>query len=519
MHAIGNLIRRDSESLLSWKVLRSKRMRVEKIRRVVDPLKNHGLPRLKTNSTVEFLVVSFSLFFLLLRFWRIGTVPLGFHSDESVALANSICLRHTGVDLWGNSWSFFSGGPVNGAGYSVGAPSHLFAVYSLWLYLVGDSIAAARSFEVLISLIIVACTVGIANNFLGRRGALWALGLSAISPWTWSLSRVAFVTPNFLSMHLFVGLWVITRHLRRKTGPSNLEVTASGLLLGMAASRYYSALSTVMIAGFISWYLFRRDEPAKRPLVFIGAITATFFAMQLGLSKYSAKRIAQMSISDELRNESSVLGKVTTVIRITWENLLQHLSPNFLIFHGDSNRRQHSGWGGELSWPQILLVALVPVLIVMLKRQPAHYRRERQLALVASLGAAGGLLTSSATGELVNANRALVSAPFLILLCVVVGSVVSARVPLLIVLAIGSGLIYFGLFANNYFSDYAMSSARPFHSDIRLAGEEARRTGDFGAFWQRLPEFAKRYGLQSEVGLVFYEAAGSGRGCPGYKSK
>ncbi|MFM8957439.1 MAG: glycosyltransferase family 39 protein, partial [Actinomycetota bacterium] len=236
---------------------------------------------------VELLVVVLSTFALLLRFWRVDSIPGGFHTDESVALANSVCLRHTGVDLWGHSWSLFSGGPINDFGYTVSAPGHLYVIYSLWLSVIGDSIAAARSFEVFNSLIIVAATVGIAHNFLGRSGAVWALGLSAISPWTWTLSRVAFVTPNFLTMHLFAGLWIITRHIRHRATPSTTEIIMSALLFGMAASRYYSALSAALVGGAIGWYFFAGERRNRMSVLFSGIIVVTFVVMQVGLASHT----------------------------------------------------------------------------------------------------------------------------------------------------------------------------------------------------------------------------------------
>lgn len=467
---------------------------------------------------VELLVIVLSILALLLRFWRVDSIPLGFHSDESVSLANSVCLRHTGVDLWGRSWSLFSGGPINDAGYTVSAPGHLFVIYSLWLSVFGDTIVAARSFEVFISLIIVAATVGIAHNFLGRRGAVWALGLSAISPWTWTLSRVAFVIPNFLTMHLFVGFWIITRSVRRRATPSTTEIVMSGLLFGMAASRYYSALSALLVAGAIGWYFLTGERRLRLPVLFSGIIVVTFVVMQSGLSSHTLNRIGQMAISREMQTEPTTVGKLGVLISITVNNLIRHLSPDFLFFGGDINLRHHSGWGGQFSWPQILLFVLIPGMIFVFRRRTGPLDNDARLAIIASLGAFGGLVTSSATGELVNANRALVSAPFLVLLCVVVGVVLAPHIESFSVVVLGLGLTFFGLFANDYFTNYQSRSTGAFQRIIRIAGEEAQRSKDFDAFERTITESATKLGVYAEVGLVFYEAANSGKGCPGYHS-
>ena len=74
------------------------------------------------------------------------------------------------------------------------------------------------------------------------------------------------------------------------------------------------------------------------------------------------------------------------------------------------------------------------------------------------------------------------SAPFLVLLCVVVGVVLAHRVEFLSVVVLGLGLTYFGMFANDYFTNYQSRSSDYFQKQIRIAGEVAQKTNDFDAF-------------------------------------
>lgn len=457
-----------------------------------------------------------SVVVLAMRLWRVGKVPAGFHTDEMMMLANSVCLRHTGVDLWGHGWSFFSGGPINPYGYFIGAPFHLSVTYSFWLYLVGDTIVAARSFEVLISLAIVGCTTGIAYNMLGRRAAVWTLALSAISPWTWTLSRMAFVHTEFITMHLFIGLLILTRHFRHDRPPSASEVFWGGLFLGVSLSQFYSTLATAFVALLAALYIFKRTSSRLRPAVFAAGILTSYIPCQIGFNRYVGSRINQMASFEELKAKSNIIDKVVTLVRITFEHLWQHLSLDFLVFRGDPNLRHHSGWGGELSWPQILLVALLPLGTFLLYRNFQTNRRYLVVLALAGAGALGGLLTSSLTGEQVSANRSLVAAPFIVLGCTVVALVVTPAWKQLTAVCLVLGAAFGLSFLHDYFNDYPERSREWFQDGIRVAGEEAQRTGDFTDFNQLRPKFVERYGLLSEVGLVFYEAAGTGRGCPGY---
>lgn len=466
---------------------------------------------------IECLVVVASLAILMARFWRLNSTPYGFHSDEMSILANAVCLRHTGVDLWGHGWGLSSGGPLNAYGFVLGFPLNFNAAYVGWLYLAGDSIVAARSFEVVISLVIVGCTVGIANNFLGRRAALWALGLSAISPWTWALSRVAFLHPEFCTMHMFIGLWLLTRHIGRGDDPTTKELVGAGLLFGVGLFSPYSTIPTGLVAVLFGLYLYRKNR-AWRPIGNFGvALMATYVPLQMVMSKYTSERISQMDVFKRLNTESTLLGKGVALTRITWDRLMQHLSLDFLATHGDGNFRQHSGWGGALSWPQLVLVALLPVCVYVLYKSFRRYEREIELLALSIVGALGGLLTASMAGEQTHANRSLAAAPFFILGCVTVAVVLAPTIKYLTMACLVSGVLFSGYYLHDYFVKFPARSDFFFQSDLRRGGEIVRQGGDLATYRATLPGLMQRYGILSDIGMVYYEAAGSGKGCPGYK--
>ncbi|TEX45896.1 MAG: hypothetical protein B7C54_12770 [Acidimicrobiales bacterium mtb01] len=469
-----------------------------------------------SRAPLELSVILASLLLLMMRLWQVGKIPAGFHSDETMMFANSMCLRHTGHDMWGESWGFFSGGPVNSYGFFIAAPFHLSLTYGAWLYLAGDTIAAARSFSVLISLVVVACIVAVAYNLLGRRGAVWTLALSAVSPWTWTISRVAWVHTEFITMHLFIALVVLTRHFRRDRPPSNTELFWGGLFIGVALSQFYSTLSAAIIAVLAMVYVYRPTRNRAKPAILIAGLVTSLVPFQMGFGQYAGNRALQMASFQELETKKGIIDKTWTLARITLEHFWQHVGPDFMIFEGDPNLRHHSGWGGELSWPQILLLALLPIAAYVIYKNFTVNRRYAIPIVLSMGGALGGLLTSSATGEQVNANRALVSAHFLVLGCAVIGLVVSPVLKKLPVVCVVLGLVFSALFLHDYFTGYGDRSRGWFQYEVRVAGEQAQLTGDFEGFYRQIPDFTRKYGLLSERGLLFYEAAGSGRGCPGY---
>lgn len=467
---------------------------------------------------LECLVIALSVVFLLARFWRLGTTPPGLHSDEMSYLANSVCLRHTGKDVWGHGWGLISGGPVNAYGYSVGFPLHYNVLYAAWLFIAGDSIAAARSYEVLISLVIVACTVGIAHNFLGRRAAVWALALSAVSPWTWALSRVAFIHPEFYTMHMFIGLWLLTRHVRRGDDPTTKELVIAGLLFGVGLFSPHSTIPSAFVALLFSVYLWRKTANRRQIGQYWVGIIATYALMQMGLRKYAGERISQMDIFTQLEGRKTLFDKAVGFAQISWEQLKHHLSVDFFLRHGDANLRHHSGWGGEFSWPQALLAALLPVFVYVVYKKYSTYKKQIDLFVLSIVGALGGLLAASMAGGQTHANRSLVSAPFLILGCAVIAVVLTPMFKQLPVVCLALGILFAGYYARDYFTKFPARADFYFQTDVRRAGERARATGDYEGLKAQLPDLIRKYGLLADVGIVYYEAAGSGKGCPGYKS-
>lgn len=465
------------------------------------------------------IVIVAAVVLFLARFWRLDSSPPGFYSDEIWFAAIEVCLRHTGADIWGNGWGLASGGVVNNFGTSAGIPFHFNVPYVLWFTLAGDSIMAVRALEVMISLVTVASTVGIAYNLLGRTAAIWVLALSSISPWLWALSRIAFLAPETAVAHLFLGLWIASNHVRRADRPRNLELVAAGLLFGVGLSYPYTALMSLVVIVFLGVYLARLSRRWLSISLFLVATSISYLYMQIAIGKYASDRVRSVGgVFSQLRSDQSVMEKVVTVVDATWGFLLRHLSLDFLVFTGDRNLRHHSGWGGMLSWPQILLLALVPLVVVTLIMNKSSLRREAQVLLFSAVGVLCGLMTAAISAEgIPHANRSLTSAPFFVLGCAAIAVVMTPHVKFLAAICFVVGGVFFASYLRDYFTEFPVRADAAFSSEIRREGERAQETGDFAGFYAQLPRFINMYGPTTDRAFVYFEAAGSGRGCPGYR--
>lgn len=468
-------------------------------------------------SVGENVVIVAAVVLLLARFWRLDSSPPGFAADEIWFAANPVCLRHTGADIWGNGWGIGSGGVVNNFGTSTGWPLHLNVLYVLWFTLAGDSIMAARALEVMISLVTVASTVGIAHNLLGRTASIWVLALSSISPWMWAVSRFALLIPGPSIAHIFLGLWIASNHVRRADRPRNIELVAAGLSFGVGLLYPHTALTSLLVIVFMGVYLARSSRRWLSISLFLVATSISFLYMQIAVGKYSSDRVRSVGgVFSQLRSDQSVMEKAVTVVDATWGFLLRHLSLDFLVFRGDRNPRHHSGWGGMLSWPQILLLALVPLVAVAFITNKSSLRREAQVLLFSAVAIFCGLMTASISAQgIPHANRSLTSAPFFVLGCAAIAVVMTPRVKFLAVICCVVGGVFFASYLRDYFTEFPVRADVAFSGEIRREGERAQKTGDFAGFYAQLPRFINMYGPTTERAFVYFEAAGSGRGCPG----
>jgi 4-amino-4-deoxy-L-arabinose transferase-like glycosyltransferase len=470
-------------------------------------------------SVGENVVIVAAVVLLLARFWRLDSSPPGFYADEMSFTANPVCLRHTGADIWGNGWGLAWGGVVDNFGTNVASPLHFNVLNVLWFTLAGDSIMAARALEVMISLVTVASTVGIAHNLLGRTASIWVLALSSISPWLWALSRVAFLAPETSVAHLFFGLWIASNHVRRADRPRNIELVAAGLSFGVGLLYPYTALMSLLVIVFMGVYLARSSRRWLSISLFLVATFSSYLYMQIAIGKYASDRVRSVGgVFSQLRNDQSVMEKAVTVVDATWGYLLQHLSLDFLVFRGDRNPRHHSGWGGMLSWPQILLLALVPLVVVALITNKSSLRREAQVLLFSAVGVLCGLMTAAISAQgIPHANRSLTSASFLVLACAAIAVVMSPRVKFLAVICCVVGGVFFASYLRDYFTEFPVRADVAFNGEIRREGERAQETGDFAGFYAQFPRFINMYGAITDKTLVYFEAVGTGRGCPGYR--
>jgi hypothetical protein len=173
-----------------------------------------------------------------------------------------------------------------------------------------------------------------------------------------------------------------------------------------------------------------------------------------------------------------------------------HFGPDYLLIHGDTNQRLHTGYCGELFAPTLLVLLLAIALIVCVPR----FRRRRFHRLLL-----GGLLLSpvgaALTLEQHNSLRAFSLVVFAIPLALVGfhHGLRKARrwVPSLVLVA---NLLCAGAFVANYYGPYRAASIGPFeYYGMREAIVKAVR-----AQASRVVIDDRRHGLHADLYANFY---------------
>jgi len=456
------------------------------------------------------ILVLVSLVAMAVRFIGLGSSPPGFYVDEVVAGAQLVCLAHTGVDAFGNSWPIVSVWPAPGV--SAVFPAQYLYPGAAWVRVFGGSVASIRAIEVLISLTTVVATAGVARNFFGRRGFAFALLLGAFSPWSWTLGRVGFgISGNPSAAALMVGLWVITRGglVRR---PTLVESLAWGAAWGTCAMYGYARMSLLLVGVVVVAVLIRR-----RLLVLEDALTAAAAAILMFIPLLKVIRDGQffgrvnaVSIFNTQWRQDNGVESTIDLVRVFLSNVARHSSPDFLFFHGDVNLRHSTRLVGELGWIESLLVLAIPIAVFLVVYHHTKVHVPRVYLALIGCGLAGGLITASITyAEIPHSNRLISAQPFIVLGLTVVALVLADRWSFVVPVSLAVVLAFSVYFVPRYFGEYTQRASDSFESGIRAEAELARESGSMN-------EFSSKYALWKPEQIVqYWVGQDDGTSCPG----
>jgi hypothetical protein len=280
-----------------------------------------------------------------MRFINLDGVPNGFQIDELTSGVTLACLAQDGSAPLGNGRY-----PLFGEN-SFASPIPPTYMYPgmLWVKLFGLSQGALRSFTVFV------VTIGLLGLFMigkylwNARCGLWILLAASISPWTWTISRVAWESLfflTFLSWGLFFCLKARKLH----------DFIIAGIIMSGAVYCYPTARLQIPLFLIVMTLYGMSHLKWKIPhVITLGAaflITSAPLIIFYITNPVLSARFKELAITnpDYLKSINSS-GSVLQILLIMSKNFIAHLHPNYLFFKGTpGNLTLSTGQQGIMSW-------------------------------------------------------------------------------------------------------------------------------------------------------------------------
>ncbi len=404
----------------------------------------------------------------VLRFVGLESSPPGFYIDEAFSAANSICLKETGHDFFGAPLSFFY------KIYNINVlPASFYLGEAFWSSLFGNSIASFRSF---IAMIAVLTLLGL-FKFVERiskdqKLALLVTLLASIMPWCFQTSRITWepsLGPCFLVWGLF---FIYSPKFNWKS------IFASAFFLASAAYAYAPTRAQVVLMLMLLPGVSIKNK-------FQLGISFGIFCLPLVSYYFDPDFTIRTKL---MALNSSYAGnpyRDDTFFELVGDFLKQmalHLSPSFLLQSGDHNLRHSIQSFGEIDYLTALSVPFT-LIIAFSKKLKAQFNWKHEYSIILKLSVLGiltGIAPAALTWEgIPHANRALGAWPFFAIIGGIGLKLLIDRFPKTLVPVAASSILFFALFAYNYFFVYPKISADWFDQRIVSMADRGTFPADY----------------------------------------
>jgi DNA-binding beta-propeller fold protein YncE/4-amino-4-deoxy-L-arabinose transferase-like glycosyltransferase len=292
----------------------------------------------------------------LMRFYRLGEIPFGLWSDESMSGLEILrILREPGYR------------PVAGAGPVQGLPAMAWYVSAPVVALLGPTELALRIPAATAGLAGVVAIFLLGRALFGTRFGLVAAGILATMAWHVTFSRVAFhgvysTALNTLSLAFLV--------FALRTGRRSL-FALSGLALGLSVNFYFAARLFLVVAGLFLLHHLLIERTAWLRRHFAGLLLFGLFGVM------AAGPLALMALQNpRLFNERSETVSVFREVERenSYQPIVENVRRHLLMFNvqGDSNGR-HNLPGAPMLERTTAALAVVGLVLALTRASRPEY--------------------------------------------------------------------------------------------------------------------------------------------------
>ena len=377
----------------------------------------------------------------------IAKMPQGFYKDEVSIVYNAYLIATTGHDEFGVSFPMYtkSWGDYKNAGY-------------VYLCVVVMRIFGLSTWTVRFTSVLCWLAGSWALYSLGRalwprvQSRLFLLLLMAFTPSVFCFSRMAF---EVIGLYPALALFLLGVQRGFEVGSVRWAAVA-GVAIGSATYMYSTFRLLAPLHCLLVLFCYATRRHVRSLFAFAASAACTVIPFAWYMYAHGENLTARYREIGYVHREMAVSEKLDMWV----SRYLNHFSPEYLLLHGDTNRRLHTGFCGELFAPTFLMVLLAIVLIFCVTK----LRRVRFYWLLL-----GGLVLSptaaALTLEQFNSLRAFSLVVFAIPLAVLGFHHGFLRAPRWVpALVVGATLLCSVAFVADYFGPYRNTSIKPFEN-------------------------------------------------------
>lgn len=397
-----------------------------------------------------------------LRFWQLGSVPVGITHDELGYVYNSYSIAETGKNVFGEPLPFLTWLNVGGFPF-LPVPIYI-SVPFFWLF--GLSAFVGRLPSALLGILDVFLLYILVKQIFNKTSlALLSALFLAISPWHLHLSRSAY-DPNFALFFYLLGVVLFIYEVKRKKFPI---FSSAAMFLAVFSYRGMNPIFPVLVV-VLAWYGIAMLKMSRKQAVafFIGvslvALSIVSVILINGKAYTAEARIwddpkMQENIDTQIREAQGplfirrlFLNKPMYVVNKLRENYVKAYSPEFLYLYTEPNKI-YSIWSrGRIYFLDIAFVILGVAYLYKLNKHKASF-----ILLLLLIGGLPGMIG----GSPYSARNFFLSAIFPIfsaggVLFLLQNAVVKRLKIILIVVLLTSYMYVVGGYLFDYYGRYAL---------------------------------------------------------------
>jgi hypothetical protein len=397
-----------------------------------------------------------------LHFWKLGSVPPGFYSDESSVAYNAYCIAQTGADEDGNKHPvFFRYGDQYQDPVLVYALVPLMRVFGLQKW-------AARFPEAVFHLLASAMFAFLVQEFCRNK---WLSAISgfvfSVLPWSFPVSRTASGAYTAMLFGMVGGsLWTV-RALDRQSFKC---AVAAGAAWALAMYSYHAGrpMTVLMLGCFSVAFHHTIIRRWRIWLTLCSSFVCALVPMIVRLSR-------SMDILTSRFRDTSIFGDHPSLREAATRfasRYADYFSPEFLFRKGDENLRHHTGHGGEL------FVFLVPLILVGLYVVARRLKTDYSSRFVL-LGLLVYQVAAALTATRLHSMRCVNGVIFWALVAVIGAQFLWEKRGIgrnLLIVMCCFGIVEAGAYLNDYFGPFQIRSRHAFNAPYTEALEDCFRT-------------------------------------------